>query len=107
MEENHESNKNDSEEVTESFSIEDTCKDDEDSGKYSLPIEMYGKMLLILIVLIFVMGRFVKLNYVSISQTKDVIKEELSTELDDVVDSLNDPEKGQEWHLVDKVCLGN
>lgn len=39
------------------------------------------------------MGRFVKLNYVSISQTKDVIKEELSTELDDVVDSLNDPEK--------------
>lgn len=44
MEENHESNKNDSEEVTESFSIEDTCKDDEDSGKYSLPIEMYGKM---------------------------------------------------------------
>ena len=102
-----ESNKNDSEEVTESFSIEDTCKDDEDSGKYSLPIEMYGKMLLILIVLIFVMGRFVKLNYVSISQTKDVIKEELSTELDDVVDSLNDPEKGQEWHLVDKVFLGN
>ena len=36
-----------------------------------------------------------------------MIKEELSTELDDVVDSLNDPEKGQEWHLVDKVFLGN
>lgn len=86
-------------------SEDDNC--DDKSSAYSLSVDTLGKALLILVVLLFIVGRFVKTNGVTISATMNETKGELSTEFGYVVDSLKDPEKGEEWHLVDKVFLGN
>lgn len=87
------------------LSEDDNC--DSNLSAYSLSVDTLGKALLILVVLLFIVGRFVKTNEVTISTTTNEVKDELSTEFDYVVDSLKDPEKGKEWHLVDKVFLGN